>query len=155
MARRSPEGAPSGAVGNPGRQPGQSEATTTPAQPFGQLAEIAAALLDHARALRLGYEELEGVLSETVGEADRSGQEPLEHRARAAPDGGEGAVDGQPGSAAASDDEGALLVALDMALNGTPREETAAYLRETFGVDRGDILDEAYGKGGAPAGRGD
>ena len=47
------------------------------------------------------------------------------------------------------DDEATLVIALDMALSGTPREKTAAYLRETFGVDRDDILDEAYGKAGA------
>lgn len=44
-----------------------------------------------------------------------------------------------------SDDEGARLVALNMALNGTPREETGRYLSEHF--DAGDVdgvLDDVY-----------
>lgn len=41
--------------------------------------------------------------------------------------------------------EGARLVALNMALNGTPREETASYLAENFGIEDGDqLLDEVY-----------
>ena len=42
-------------------------------------------------------------------------------------------------------DEGARLVALDMALSGTPREETDRYLAEHFDVaDRAALLDEVY-----------
>lgn len=42
-------------------------------------------------------------------------------------------------------DEGARLVALDMALSGTPREETDRYLAEHFAVaDRAALLDEVY-----------
>jgi len=41
--------------------------------------------------------------------------------------------------------EGARLIALNMALNGTPREETARYLSENFQlVDAGGLLDEVY-----------
>ncbi|HET8979875.1 MAG TPA: hypothetical protein VFN87_17095 [Solirubrobacteraceae bacterium] len=45
-----------------------------------------------------------------------------------------------------SDDaEGARLIALNMALNGTPREETARYLSENFKLaDAGGLLDEVY-----------
>jgi hypothetical protein len=43
------------------------------------------------------------------------------------------------------DIEGARLVALNMALNGTPREETDRYLAENFALeDRGALLDEVY-----------
>ena len=43
------------------------------------------------------------------------------------------------------DVEGARLVALNMALNGTPREETDRYLSENFELnDRGQLLDEVY-----------
>ncbi|MBV9817669.1 MAG: DivIVA domain-containing protein [Solirubrobacterales bacterium] len=43
------------------------------------------------------------------------------------------------------DTEGARLIALNMALNGTPREETAKYLRENFSLtDAGGLLDEVY-----------
>jgi DivIVA domain-containing protein len=44
-----------------------------------------------------------------------------------------------------SDTEGARLVALNMALNGTSREETDRYLAENFDLaDRGGLLDEVY-----------
>jgi DivIVA domain-containing protein len=43
------------------------------------------------------------------------------------------------------DTEGARLIALNMALNGTPREETDRYLAENFRlVDRRGLLDEVY-----------
>lgn len=45
----------------------------------------------------------------------------------------------------AADLEGARLVALNMALNGTPREETDHYLAENFELDdRQRLLDEVY-----------
>jgi len=55
--------------------------------------------------------------------------------AMAAPD----AADGD------EDVEGARLIALNMALNGTPREETDRYLADNFDLsDRGALLDEVY-----------
>jgi cell division septum initiation protein DivIVA len=43
------------------------------------------------------------------------------------------------------DTEGARLIALNMALNGTPREETDRYLADHFDLDdRGRLLDEVY-----------
>jgi len=43
------------------------------------------------------------------------------------------------------DVEGARLIALNMALNGTPREETDHYLADNFDLsDRGALLDEVY-----------
>jgi DivIVA domain-containing protein len=48
-------------------------------------------------------------------------------------------------SGGASGEEGARLVALDMALSGTPREETDRYLAEHFTVaDRDALLDDVY-----------
>lgn len=45
--------------------------------------------------------------------------------------------------------EGARLIALNMALNGTPRDETARYLEENFDLaDRDTILDEVYSRVG-------
>jgi hypothetical protein len=45
--------------------------------------------------------------------------------------------------------EGARLIALNMALNGTPRDETARYLRENFELENPDaILDEVYARVG-------
>ena len=51
-----------------------------------------------------------------------------------------------PGHDGAPDDaEGARLIALNMALNGTPRDETAKYLSENFQLgDRDGLLDEVY-----------
>jgi DivIVA domain-containing protein len=44
-----------------------------------------------------------------------------------------------------ADIEGARLVALNMALNGTPREETDRYLAQNFELeDRQQLLDEVY-----------
>ena len=45
--------------------------------------------------------------------------------------------------------EGARLVALKMALDGRPREETAGYLRENFELDDPEaLLDEVYSRAG-------
>jgi cell division septum initiation protein DivIVA len=49
------------------------------------------------------------------------------------------------GIAGSDDAEGARLIALNMALNGTPREETDRYLSENFQLsDRVGLLDEVY-----------
>jgi hypothetical protein len=60
-----------------------------------------------------------------------------------------GEVIAEPVPAAAhtngGDDDGARLIALNMALNGTPREETDRYLAENFKLtDRRGLLDEVY-----------
>jgi small-conductance mechanosensitive channel len=45
--------------------------------------------------------------------------------------------------------EGARVLALKMALDGSPREETARYLRENFELDDPDgLLDEVYARAG-------
>jgi hypothetical protein len=45
--------------------------------------------------------------------------------------------------------EGARLLALKMALDGRPREETAKYLRENFALDDPEaLLDEVYARAG-------
>jgi DivIVA domain-containing protein len=49
----------------------------------------------------------------------------------------------------ADDSEGARLIALNMALNGTPRDETDRYLSENFELDdREKLLDEVYARVG-------
>jgi DivIVA domain-containing protein len=56
------------------------------------------------------------------------------------------------GSASAerpADEEGARLIALNMALNGTPREETEQYLEENFDLsDASGLLDDVYAQAG-------
>jgi hypothetical protein len=45
--------------------------------------------------------------------------------------------------------EGARLIALNMALNGTPRDETARYLSQNFDLDdQESLLDEVYARVG-------
>ena len=52
-------------------------------------------------------------------------------------------------SSADADTEGARLIALNMALNGTSREETDRYLAANFDLpDRGALLDEVYARVG-------
>jgi len=47
------------------------------------------------------------------------------------------------------DDAGARLIALNMALSGTPREETARYLAEHFALpDAEALLDDVYSRAG-------
>lgn len=46
--------------------------------------------------------------------------------------------------------EGARLIALNMALSGTPRDETARYLADNFDLDDQDeLLDEVYARAGS------
>jgi predicted nucleic acid-binding Zn-ribbon protein len=48
-----------------------------------------------------------------------------------------------------SSGEGARLIALNMALSGTPRDETARYLAENFELDDPDaLLDDVYSRAG-------
>ncbi|HKG04246.1 MAG TPA: DivIVA domain-containing protein [Conexibacter sp.] len=50
---------------------------------------------------------------------------------------------------AAADDAGARLVALELALNGTPREQAEAVLAEQFTLaDRRELLDDVYAAAG-------
>jgi DivIVA domain-containing protein len=121
----------------------------------GNLAEVSAATLPHrtfdAEAGELEVEEVEEVViieaeagdptepvaiggdGEAVGMADDV--EAL---------GGESDAE-QLGAADTDDVEGARLIALNMALNGTPREETDRYLSENFQLsDRDGLLDEVY-----------
>ena len=53
-------------------------------------------------------------------------------------------------ASAAAAPEGVRLIALNMALSGTPREETARYLRENFQFEESAaLLDEVYAKVGS------
>lgn len=65
----------------------------------------------------------------------------------AEPSSGSAAVADAPAASTGSSDdaEGARLIALNMALNGTPRDETARYLSENFELaDSAGLLDEVY-----------
>jgi ketosteroid isomerase-like protein len=98
-----------------------------------QLADVADELLDQAAEIRLQWARLGDALRaagvDTADEAD-----------------GLEADDGEePGVASAR------LVAVDMAQDGSTREEVDAYLREELGVDDTDsILDEVFDSGAEP-----
>jgi hypothetical protein len=56
----------------------------------------------------------------------------------------------EPRPVSADDEEAARLVALDMALAGTPREETERYLAEHYTLaDPGAVLDDVYALAGS------
>jgi DivIVA domain-containing protein len=75
--------------------------------------------------------QAEPALDDELGEDIYAGDEELEAR--------DGAATGD------DETEGARLIALNMALNGTPREETERYLAENFSLDDpGQLLDEVY-----------
>jgi hypothetical protein len=53
------------------------------------------------------------------------------------------------GSPSGEGHEGARVIALNMALNGSPREDTARYLDENFELENPDaLLDEVYARVG-------
>ncbi len=54
-----------------------------------------------------------------------------------------------PAPAGESDEAGARLIALNMALSGSPREDTARYLADHFGLAEPDaLLDDVYARAG-------
>jgi DivIVA domain-containing protein len=107
------------------------------------------------RALRASAERLtEGLaqLHEQAGELGAMATPPEEDFAAAAPAPPVAAPEPPPADAptgpapsANGDEAGARLIALNMALSGTPREETARYLSEHFELaDGGALLDDVY-----------
>lgn len=83
------------------------------------------------------------VADDEPDEDDDAPQLPIEEPTTAAPAPPAAA---EPAAGSGGDDaEGARLVALNMALNGTSREETDRYLAENFDLaDRAALLDEVY-----------
>ena len=58
-------------------------------------------------------------------------------------------LEAEPAGDRPADEEGARLIAFNMALNGTPRAETEAYLRDNFDLrDPGVLLDDVYAQAG-------
>lgn len=84
------------------------------------------------------------LVAEPVLEEEPAGQEPgLFESTQAAPV--PETAPAAPAAAADGDVEGARLIALNMALNGSSREETDKYLGENFDLaDRDGLLDEVY-----------
>jgi hypothetical protein len=113
------------------RGSGAGPAEPAPAAP----AEEAAARLAASPVARE-----EEAVDETIAAAEAA--------AARAPDVAEGEPAGEaPEHAAAPGSEGARVIALNMALGGTPREETARYLAENFELDDPDaLLDDVYAR---------
>jgi hypothetical protein len=81
--------------------------------------------------------EAEAAAARAPDVKDASGPPPQEEALRA------------PEEEASGPPEGARVLALKMALDGRPREETARYLAENFALDDPDaLLDEVYAKAG-------
>ncbi len=103
--------------------------------------ELAAGVAEALAALKAEIEELR------EGEPERRGRRPLARSRRRAvpePEAPTVALNEPPATP-----EGARLLALKMALDGRPREETAGYLRENFELDDPEgLLDEVYARAG-------
>jgi hypothetical protein len=125
-----------------------------------EVREATARLLQRLQAIAAELEELERGVGELRGVAPAAAAAPPPPAAAPAPP----VVTAEPAAAAdepdedvvvvperaapaaaAGDVEGARLVALNMALSGTAREETDRYLAEHFELeDRATLLDEVY-----------
>jgi DivIVA domain-containing protein len=89
-----------------------------------------------------GYETAEEPVAEAEPEAEEEPEEP-------APAAEEAPAEPARGGRSIRGAEGARLIALNMALNGTPRDETARYLSQNFDLDDQDsLLDEVYARVG-------
>jgi len=93
---------------------------------------------------------VEGTAEEIQAEPQPEVHAPPEHAPPAAEDRqAEPAAPAQQGGRSIRGAEGARLIALNMALNGTPRDETARYLEQNFELDDQDaLLDEVYARVG-------
>ncbi len=97
-------------------------------------------------------DELEGELNRLLEALKASGERLSEGLKRFHEEVGEPEAEPEPEpvDGGGDDDEaGARLIALNMALSGTPREETAAYLAEHFALaDPEALLDDVYDRAG-------
>src|SRR4051812_14226857 len=113
---------------------------------LGKLDALEAELGTLLRALREGGERLQAGLaelqSEVAGGAAAASPPVVE-------DADLSALEEDFAPAAPADEAGARLIALNMALDGKPREETARYLAENFSLpDAEALLDDVYERAG-------
>jgi DivIVA domain-containing protein len=138
-----------------------------------KVSEAASALLRRVDALNADVTQLQGNMGELRAVAAGSGEAAVveevleeEHAAAAATPEPEPVEEKEPTveekeptveekeptveePSASGDSEGARLIALNMALNGTARDETDRYLAENFELDdRKALLDEVYARVG-------
>jgi DivIVA domain-containing protein len=115
------------------------------------VAEVEETVVDVEEAPAEEYEEAatdeETYEEEPVAEAEVEVEEEPEEEAAAVPE--EAPAESSRGGRSIRGAEGARLIALNMALNGTPRDETARYLSQNFDLDDQDsLLDEVYARVG-------
>jgi DivIVA domain-containing protein len=118
-----------------GGRPGARSAASAPAPQAAEPAPAAA------------VEEQPGPAVDEPARAAATPPEAAPRPERAAPAGATAAAGEADGGEAREDEdlEGARLIALNMALNGQPRDETDRYLAENFELsDREGLLDEVY-----------
>jgi hypothetical protein len=134
-----------------------------------ELERLAEGVRDAVRALRADLNELRGgaaaskdpapepvAKGATVahGEPPEEIKPPAEKGEAAEAEAAAEVAEAEPAAEAAGvappGNEGARVIALNMALSGTPREQTAAYLAENFELDDPDaLLDDVYARAGA------
>jgi DivIVA domain-containing protein len=138
----------------------RADAARQSSEHVSRVQRVAGAMLDRIdeierelRALRASAERLtEGLaqLHEQAGELGAMATPPEEDFAApappvAAPEPPPADAPTGPAPSANGDEAGARLIALNMALSGAPREETARYLSEHFELaDGGALLDDVY-----------
>ena len=120
------------------------------------LENLADSVREELSALRADLEELRAV-GEGVGErraAERPPQPPPEPRPEPRPEPPTEPAEPEPAAEEPASPlpvgdghEGARVIALNMALSGSPRDETARYLSENFELDDPEaLLDEVYAR---------
>ncbi|MBX5468628.1 MAG: DivIVA domain-containing protein [Thermoleophilaceae bacterium] len=124
-------------AGGGGAQEGAAE--EAPGERAGRSSAAAA-----ANGLAAGSADEPEARGEVEGDRAERGAAPAEPVA-----GAPAGVDEPQEAGAGGGAEGARLIALNMALNGTPREEAARYLADNFDLeDRDAILDDVYSRVG-------
>jgi hypothetical protein len=101
-----------------------------------QLADLADALVEQVGAVRAHYEQLQRTLEEPLVEQAETvgGARPVEAPFEDGLGGGEPQIH-----------DSARLVVMEMAMSGSTRDDTKAYLREALELDGGDpIVDEVF-----------
>jgi len=111
----------------------------------GALQRLADTVRDELSALKADLEELRAV-KEGIGAAPAA-PEPAAASPPQEPEPEPVAESSAPPAARGQGPEGARVIALNMALNGSSREETARYLSENFQLGDADaLLDEVYAR---------
>jgi hypothetical protein len=115
-----------------------------------ELSRLTDSLRTGANRLNAELQLLDGNFEEVRDAVDGRGRSESNEASSGVEVGSPGVEVGSPGVEVGSpgvevDVDGARLVALNMALNGTSREETDRYLAINFGLgDRAQLLDEVY-----------